>query len=448
MRGDSIKVNTLETSPRTRCGVYLVTHYNIKFYSNPLPVKKSYKSLSIIFFLGISSGLPLALVLSTLKALLIEKGFDLKTVGLFALVSIPYSLKIFFAPLIDSLSIPLLTKAVGQRRSWIIFTQILLAIFIFALGTAGIFSSLSAISIFALLVAFSSASQDIVIDGYRIELIKKEDQGLASSFYIYGYQIGMLVSGAGALILAELLGWDAVYFLMAASMLLCIFTVIFADETRKNWQPKKYNFWSWNHEYVIAPLKDFTHRRNWYIIFAFVIFFKLGDAFAGNLTLPFLLEIGFSKIEIAKIVKTFGLFATLFGVFVGGVLVKKIGLIKSLWIAGVMQMLSNLTFAYLSKIGHDSQLLYLVIFAENFSSGIGNSVFVAYLSGLCNIAFSATQYAILSSLASFARSTLSSSAGAFAQTLGWYQFFILSTVLAIPGLIFLLWLNVKNPAKK
>jgi PAT family beta-lactamase induction signal transducer AmpG len=231
---------------------------------------------------------------------------------------------------------------------------------------------------------------------------------------------------------------------MSISIALCIIIVLFADETRKDWQPKKYNFLSWSKNYVIAPFIDFTKREQWYIIFAFVIFFKLGDAFAGNLTLPFLLEIGFSKLEIAKIVKTFGLFATLFGVLAGGFLVKKFGIVKSLWVAGVMQMLSNLTFAYLSKIGYDPSLLYLVVFAENFSSGIGNSVFVAYLSGLCNIAFSATQYAILSSLATFARSTLTASAGVFAQSLGWYTFFIFSTILAVPGLLFLLWLTVKK----
>ena len=412
--------------------------------SKTMKTQKSYKNLTTIFFLGISSGLPIALILSTLKALLVDKGFDLKTIGFFSLVSLPYTLKIFFAPLIDSFSLPILTRIFGQRRSWIIFTQILLAIFIFSLGTAAITSSLSAIAIFAFLVGLSSASQDIVIDGYRIELIEKENQGFASSSYVYGYNIGMLISGAGALALADLISWDIVYFLMSISIALCIIIVLFADETRKDWQPKKYNFLSWSKNYVIAPFIDFTKREQWYIIFAFVIFFKLGDAFAGNLTLPFLLEIGFSKLEIAKIVKTFGLFATLFGVLAGGFLVKKFGIVKSLWVAGVMQMLSNLTFAYLSKIGYDPSLLYLVVFAENFSSGIGNSVFVAYLSGLCNIAFSATQYAILSSLATFARSTLTASAGVFAQSLGWYAFFIFSTILAVPGLLFLLWLTVKK----
>lgn len=409
-------------------------------------MKKSYKNLAIIFFLGISAGLPLSLILWTLKGLLVDKGFDLKTIGFFSLVSIPYTLKPFFAPIIDSCSVPFLTRIFGQRKSWIILSQLFLVVFIALLGIAGIAANITYIAVFALLVAFASASQDIVIDGYRIELIKKEDQGLAASFYVYGYRIGMLISGALALVLAELLSWDAVYFIMAAFMLACVAIVLFAEETRKNWHARDShgNFLAWFKSSVIDPLADFTRHKKWYVIIAFIICFKLGDAFAGNLTLPFLLEIGFSKIEIASIVKTFGLFATLFGIFIGGVLVKKIGITKSLWIAATAQMLSNLAFSYLAQIGYDPQTLYFVIFVENFSGGIGDAVFVAYLSGLCNVAFSATQYALLVSCATLARSVLSSSAGMFAQTLGWYQFFIFSTFLAVPGLIFLLWLTVRK----
>jgi PAT family beta-lactamase induction signal transducer AmpG len=411
-------------------------------------MKKSTKNLAVIFFLGISSGLPIARILSTLKALLLEKGFDLKTIGFFSLVSLPYTFKFLFAPIIDSCRIPFFTKIVGQRKSWIILSQLILAIFISFLGIAGILANISLIAVFAFLVAFASANQDIVIDGYRIELIEKENQGIAASSYVYGYRIGMLISGAGALILAELLSWDIVYFIMASFMILFSAFVFFADETRKNFQPKHHDFISWFKNFVIEPFADFTHHSRWYVILAFVILFKLGDAFAGNLTLPFLLEIGFSKIELAKILKTFGLFATLFGVFVGGLLVKKTGIIKSLWIAAIAQMLSNLAFAYLAQIGYDVESLYFVIFVENLSGGIGDAVFVAYLSSLCSIAFSATQYALLTSCATFARSLLVSSAGVFAQALGWYEFFIFSTFLAVPSLIFLFWLTAKTKSQK
>jgi PAT family beta-lactamase induction signal transducer AmpG len=402
------------------------------------------KNLATMLFLGLVSGLPLALILSTLKALLSDKGFDLATIGFFSLVTLPYSLKIFFAPIIDSCSIPFLTKAIGQRKSWIILTQIILIIFISSLGLVTISNNIGLIATFALLVAFASASQDIVIDAYRIEIIKKEDQGLAASLYVYGYRIGLLISGAGALVLSDLMGWESVYLMMALFMFIGIITTLFADESRKNWQQKKYDFSSWFKESVLNPLYDFTQQQKWLIILAFIVCFKLGDAFAGNLTLPFLLELKFSKTEIATIVKSFGLFATLFGALAGGILVKKIGINKSLWIAAIAQMLSNLSFCYLSQVGHDLDILYLVIFVENFSGGIGDSVFVAYISGLCSLSFSATQYALLSSLATVARSTLSSTAGVFAKEFGWYNFFILSTFLAIPGLIFLFLLTIRN----
>lgn len=409
-----------------------------------MQLKKSYKNLAIIFFLGIASGMPLALILSTLKAFLLEQGFDLKTIGFFSLASLPYSLKIFFAPIIDSKNIPFFSKKFGQRKSWIILTQLALAIFILSLGIAGNFSNLSAIAVLSFLIGLTSAAQDITIDAYRIELIKKEDQGFAASFYIYGYRLGLLLSGALALVVAEIFGWNAVYIILAIGFTCCAFITIFIEETRKNFVEEKLNFFVWLKNFVITPLRDLTNHQSWFVILLFVIFFKLGDAFAGNLTLPFLLEIGFSKIEIAKIVKTFGLFATLFGALFGGILVKKIGLNKALWIAAILQMLSNLTFALQAKIGYNLDLLYLTVFAENFSGGMGDAAFVAYLSGLCNLSFSATQYAILSSFATIARSFLAAFAGVFAAKIGWYNFFILSTFLALPGIIFLFWLTVKN----
>lgn len=407
-------------------------------------MKKLHKNFFIIFFLGVSAGIPLALILSTLKATLLEQGFDLKTIGFFALISLPYSIKFLFAPIIDSYRLPILSKIFGQRRSWIILTQFLLASFIFALGSSLIFSNLNLIVIFAFLIAFSSASQDVVIDAYRIELLKKEDQGLAASFYVYGYRIGMLLSGALALALAEFYSWHLVYYLIAIFMILAIFITLIANETKNNLQKPAASFFIWFDEFVISPFKDFSKKNNYLAILAFIILFKFCDAFAGNLTTPFLLDIGFSKIQIAGIVKTFGLFATLFGVFIGGILVKKLGINKSLWIAALAQMISNFSFAIIAHIGNDVNLLYGAIFIENLSGGIGDSVFIAYLSSLCSLKFAATQYALLSSLASFARSALSSPGGIIAQKFGWIYFFIFSALLAIPGLIFLFWLTKRK----
>lgn len=404
-------------------------------------ISSNKKNFTIIFLLGISSGIPITLILSTLKALLVDKGFDIKIIGFLSIVSLPYSLKIFVAPIVDSMAIPYLTKKIGNRRSWIVITQLLLAISIAFLGYAGEISSLSLISIFAFLVACFSATQDIVIDGYRIELIKKEDQAIASAFYIYGYRIGMLISGSFGLILSDIIPWYLVYLCMSLFMILCIFSVLLANETRKNWHPRKYHFKIWFLKFVIRPLKNFSENKQWISIILFIIFFKLSDAFAGNLTLPFLLEIGFTKTELAKILKTFGLFATLFGVYCGGIIFKKIGIIKSLWIATIIQALSNFAFVYIAINGKSTNLLYLVIFIENFCGGIGDAVFVGYLSSICNLKFSSTQYALLSSISSISRSILSSSSGFYAESLGWVKFFIFSGLLALPAIAFLVILN-------
>jgi len=389
----------------------------------------AYKPFLTIFFLGIVSGLPLSLILSTLKALLVEKGFDLRTVGFFALVTIPYGLKILFAPIIDSFKIPYLTNIIGHRKSWIIATQSLLALFIICLGASTIFTNLIYISLFALLIAFSSASQDIVIDGYRIELIKDNDQGLASSFYIYGYRLGLLISGAGALALAEIIKWEAVYFIMGLIMLCSVFITLFIKETRDNFKKEYMGFNSWFRKFIIIPLFDIiTRRQNAYIILSLIFCFKLADSFAGNLILPFLLDIGYSKLEIAAALKTFGLFAILSGVLFGGILVKKFNILNILWLATLMQMLSNLGFCYLAANDKNIINLYQVVFIENFSGGIGDAVLVAYLSSLCNKKYSATQYALLISITSVARSLFSSTAGIYAQNLGWFNFFIFSSI--------------------
>jgi len=372
------------------------------------------KKILIIFFLGISSGLPLALILSTLKAMLTDKGFDIQTIGFISLVSIPYSLKIFYAPIVDSCGVIYLTKLLGQRRSWIILMQFLLIISIIFLGFATIEKNLFLIATAAFLVALTSATQDIAIDAYRIELIEPENQGFAASFATYGYHIGLLISGAFALFLADQISWNIIFFVMSSFMLIGVVAILLAEDTRKNWQRKNYNFFAWSRNFIIAPMLDFAQKSNWYFILAFIICFKLGDVFAGSLTVPFLLEIGFSKTEIASIVKTFGLVATLTGVFFGGVLVKKIGTYKSLWIAGLTQMLSNLAFAHLAQIGHNDSALYFTVFIENFSAGIGTSVFVAYISLLCNVSFSATQYAALTSFA-YLRAVYSRQALAFLQ---------------------------------
>ena len=402
------------------------------------------KNFLVIFFLGISAGIPITLILSTLKALLVDKGFDLQIIGFLSLVSLPYSLKIFVAPVVDSLSIPYFTKKLGNRRSWIMITQILLTILIFLLGIFGEVSSLKGIAILSFLVACVSATQDIVIDGYRIELIKKEDQAVASGYYIYGYRIGMLISGSLALALSDKIRWDLVYLMMSGFMMLCIISTLFAKESRVNWHPRKYHFKIWFIKFIIRPLRNFSERKNWMSILFFIVLFKLADAFVGNLTLPFLLEIGYTKIEIATILKTFGLFAVLVGVYAGGFLSKKIGIHKALWLATILQAVSNFSFIYLVVTEKTISSLYAIVFIENFCGGIGDVIFVGYLSSICNLKFSSTQYALFSSISSISRSVLSSTSGFYASYFGWINFFIFSGLLAIPAIALLIILNKNN----
>jgi len=312
------------------------------------------------------------------------------------------------------------------------------------LGIFGESASLKGIAILSFLVACVSATQDIVIDGYRIELIKKEEQALASGYYIYGYRIGMLISGSLALALSDKIRWDLVYLSMSGFMLLCIFSTLFAKETRVNWHPRQYHFRIWFIKFIIRPLKNFSSRKNWISILFFIVLFKLADAFVGNLTLPFLLEIGYSKTEIATILKTFGLFAILVGIYFGGIVSKKMGIYKALWLASILQALSNFSFIYLVVTEKSISSLYAIVFIENFCGGVGDVIFVGYLSSICNLKFSSTQYALFSSISSIARSVLSSVSGFYAGYFGWINFFIFSALLAIPAIALLIILNKNN----
>lgn len=396
-----------------------------------------------IFFLGIASGIPLALVLSTLSVWLTEEGISKTAIGLFAVVTTPYAIKFMWAPLVDQLHLPFVTKLLGRRRGWMIFTQILLMASIVGLGMTDPAIDAEMTAIMALLVAISSASQDIVIDAYRVEVLKEEQQGAGAAMVVFGYRIGMLISGAGALFLASYTSWFVTYAVMAIFILVGTITVMIAGEPEgviedKDGSP---DISGWFGRAVINPFTNFMQHPSWFLILAFVVMYKFGDAFAGIMTNPFMIEIGFSKIEIATIVKSFGLVATLVGAFLGGSMVSRLGMIKSLWICGILQMASNLMFVAQAYIGYNTDFLALTIAFENLSGGMGTAAFVAYISSLCSISYTATQYALLSSLASVGRTWLSASSGWFVDQLSWVHFFLLSTAIAIPGLLLLLYLS-------
>lgn len=414
------------------------------------------KRILVILFLGFSSGLPLLLTFSTLSIWLKELGVSKTAIGLFALVGTPYTLKFLWAPLVDHLRVPFLTARLGPRRSWAILTQVALMAALIGLGASDPLEDLRLTAILALVVTFCSASQDIVIDAYRVEILEEDQYGAGAATIVFGYRVGMLTSGAGALYLASFMDWSAVYTVMGGLVTVGIATILLSPEPKRGGAPEPgtrpppgRSGWAeataWMRTAVIDPFAEFMDRRDWVLILIFVIFYKLGDTLAGAMANPFYLELQFTKIEIANVSKLFGLAATLAGGFIGGVLVNRVGILRSLLICGVLQMLSNLMFAIQAVVGHSVPMLALTIGIENMTGGMGTAAFVAYLSGLCSVAYTATQYALLSALMSLPRTLLSASAGWLADHLDWVTFFLLTTVAALPGLLLLWWLMRREP---
>ena len=401
------------------------------------------RRLIIIFLMGFASGLPLLLCGATLSIRLTEAGVSLTAIGLFALVGTPYNLKFVWAPLIDRVPLPLLSVLLGRRRSWMIIVQVFLMAAIVALGLSDPRSNPVMTAFLALCVAFFSASQDIVIDAYRIDILDEEQQGAGAAMTQAGYRFGLLASGAGALYMATSLNWSIVYGIMAALILIGFITALLAPvpDTDRTFDRQERPGESGFHHAIISPFVEFFQRTNTGIallILAFILLYKFGDAFAGVMANPFYIKVGFTKIQIANVSKIFGVAATLLGVFAGGLVVKRHGVLKSLLFCGILQMLSNLMFAAQAAIGPDVRFLFLTIGIENLSGGMGSAAFVAYLSLLCNAAYTGTQYALFTSLMAFGRTWLSASSGWVADHADWPTFFIISTFAAIPGLLLLI----------
>jgi PAT family beta-lactamase induction signal transducer AmpG len=412
--------------------------------------------LLAVLFMGFSSGLPLALTFGTLSYWLAELGVSLTAIGLFGLVRASYSLKFLWSPLIDRLPIPILTRRLGRRRSWALTIQFLLGLAILALGMTDPKSDPAMTALAAVVVAFLSASQDIVIDAYRIELLLPEEQGAGAAATQWGYRFGMLASGAGALYAASLGGWHVAYTVMAGLMLVGMVTVWLTPEPGGIEPPEALpganaaaRIEAWLKRAVVAPFLDMFVRLGAVELLAIVLFivlYKFGDALAGSMANPLYVQIGFTKVEVATVAKVYGVIATLGGVALGGVLVLRWGLFVALLVCGGLQALSNLMYIAQLWAGHDVAMLALTIGAENLTGGMASSAFVAYLSGLCSRDFTATQYALLSSLATVGLNVLAASGGYLAQTLGWTPFFVLSTLACAPGLLILVWLMRRKKA--
>jgi MFS transporter, PAT family, beta-lactamase induction signal transducer AmpG len=412
----------------------------------------------IVLFLGFSAGLPLALSGSTLLIWMRESGVDLGTIGLFALVGTPYTVKFLWAPIVDALDVPVLSTLLGRRRGWLIFSQLLLIAAIVFLAFCNPAASPWLVALGALLVATASATQDIVIDAFRIESLPESEQAAGMASYVAAYRIGMLVSTAGALFLVsgfEGLGfgkgaaWTAGYLAMAALVVIGIATVLVATEPEKSTAAVSEHAAQAGNNPIervaiaaYSAFAEFLTRDMAVVALVFVVLYKLCDAFAGAMTAPFVIDLGFSRNDYAAIVKGVGLAATLIGGFVGGALARAYPLVTSLWVGAFLQMASNLIFTWQAIVGVDLWALTLTIIVENFTGAIGTVIFVAYLSALCqNPLHTATQYALLTALAAIGRTYLSAPAGYVAEWSGWPMFFVISSLTALPSLVLLVWLQ-------
>src|SRR5437667_3682636 len=405
----------------------------------------------IVLLLGFSSGLPLALSGSTLLVWMREAGVDLGTIGLFALVGTPYTLKFLWAPLTDALHVPFFTQKFGRRRGWLLFSQLLLIATILLLARADPARSPLFVAIGALLVATASATQDIVVDAFRVESLDESEQAAGMASYVAAYRIGMLISTAGALFivsgfqgfgLSHNAAWSAGYAVMAVLVLIGVATTLAAKEPAKSANAAaaraQENTLQRIVEAATGAFSEFLTRDMAFVALAFVVLFKFTDALSGAMTAPFVIDLGFSRNEYAAIVKGVGLAATLIGGFAGGFVARAYPLATSLWIGGIVQAVANFAFTWLATAGVSTAALAFAITAENFTSAIGTVIFVAYLSALCrNPLHTATQYALLTALAAVGRTYLSSGAGYVAAATGWPVFFAICAAAALPSLVLL-----------
>jgi MFS transporter, PAT family, beta-lactamase induction signal transducer AmpG len=398
----------------------------------------------LILPLGFASGLPLLLTFSTLSAWLATAGVTRSAIGAFALVGTPYALKFLWSPLIDRLPPPL---PLGRRRGWGVAIQIALIAATVGLGACDPKQHLGLLAGLALLVAFLSASQDIVIDAYRVEILSEEQQGPGAGMIQTGYRLAMLASGAGTLIIAARAGWFTAYATMAALLAAGMLVFLFGPEPpppeadtseghRHGWDATRH----WFATAVAGPFADFMRRPLWPLILLFILGYKLGEAMAGVMAMPLYVSLGFSLDQIAAVSKLFGFVATVVGALVGGVVTVRLGLLRALLLCGLLQSAGNLFYVLQAVGGHRLDYLALCVVAENLTGAMAGAALVAYLSGLCSPAFTATQYALLSSLAAVGRTLVASSAGVMADKLGWVPFFLITTVATLPALALLLWI--------
>ncbi|MBT6419935.1 MAG: AmpG family muropeptide MFS transporter [Gammaproteobacteria bacterium] len=421
-------------------------------------------------FLGFSAGLPFLLVFSTLSAWLRDTGVTLSVIGFFSWVGITYSIKVIWAPVVDRLPLPFLTRLLGKRRSWMLLAQVGIAAGLMVLAELDPLSQIELIAITAVGIAFCSATQDIVIDAYRIESIEAEYQAAMAAMYVFGYRVALLVAGAGTFYIAEYIGWNAAYSAMALFMFIGMVTTLLSREPEHQQDDKRIaqqqkiesalgvqtqkgvlqRLSTWFSDVVVSPFADFFVRNGstaiW--ILALIALYKMSDITMGVMANPFYLDLGFSKKEIADISKIFGFFMTIFGAALGGVLVLRYGLMKPLLLGAVLVASTNLLFVLLALLEPNLSLLAVVISADNLSGGIATAVFIAYLSSLTNSAYTATQYALFSSLMTLPAKLLGGFSGLIVDGYGYAMFFLYASSVGLPAIILVLILiRLQNTTK-
>jgi PAT family beta-lactamase induction signal transducer AmpG len=382
-----------------------------------------------VLLLGFSSGIPLALTGTTLQAWMATEKIDLAVIGVFSLVTLPYAVKFLWAPVMDRFVPPFL----GRRRGWMLVTQLGLVLVISAMAFSDPAGATTLFAVLAFLVAFTSASQDIVVDAYRTEILEPVELGPGAGVHILGYRVAMLTSGAIALILADRLPWKAVYLLMAGSLLIGVVASLFCPEPELKEKPPRSL-----KEAVVEPFLEFLSRPGAVGILSFVVLYKLDVVMATALTTPFMLELGFTKTDIGAVTKGFGMAATILGTLFGGAVVARAGMKSSLWLFGILQGVSTLAFFSLARLGHHYPMMVAAIGLENLCSGMGTAAYAAFLMSLCDRRFTATQYALLTSLMAVTRVIVGAPTGYLVKAFGWEVYFLVSMLAAVPGLLLLL----------
>lgn len=389
---------------------------------------------------GYSAGLPLLLIGSTLQAWMTDEGVDLTAIGLVSLLGLPYVFKFLWAPLLDRYTIPVL----GRRKGWMLLFQSLLVVCILGLSVTNPRTDIMLVCVWAFLIALFSSSQDVVLDAYRREVLPDEELGLGSSLYVTGYRLAMLVSGALALYLADQIPWKNVYQWLAIFMAPSLLFTIFAPKESHH-IPIPANL----KEAVVGPLMDFFTRKGAWIMLLFILLYKVGDSMASNMTTPFILDIGYTKTDIATVAKTFGMIATMLGGIIGGTLMLKMRIRSALIIFGILQAVSTLGFSVLPSMPVGFSSLAAIIAFENLASGMGTAAYAAYMASLTNKQFTATQYALLTALMGIPRVILASPTGWMSKVMGWEAFFVVCTIIAIPGLLLLIQVfKLERPDEK